>query len=402
MHASYCYRMASTPLSWIRHAGHLTLVLWVTLLGYSHLLRAQEVIDMAGRQVHIPDVIARPFGAAPPITALLYALAPDLVIALNMPFTPESDSFLQPGVAKLPIIGSAMGHGHQVNSESLLALKPDLALAWSNSRSDLEPKAIEIPFAKAGIPVVYIKLESLADWPPAFEYVGRLLGREARGKALADYIRQAMASVETALTELSGPDRLRVYYAESPNGLATECNNSFHAEPIELAGGYNVYRCEQKTMVGREPVDLEQILLWNPQLIIVQDPLYLKNTETDERWRNIDAFKMGRIFQVPRKPINWLDRPPSFMRALGIQWLAHLFYPSRYTHDIRAETRNFYHLFLGVDLSDAALNELLPHLTSKEHNNGFRLSNANSSTPELFENGTRHPINALQAPLGAP
>lgn len=33
--------------------------------------------------------LARPFGAAPPIAALLYALAPELVIGLDMPFAPE-------------------------------------------------------------------------------------------------------------------------------------------------------------------------------------------------------------------------------------------------------------------------------------------------------------------------
>jgi iron complex transport system substrate-binding protein len=341
-------------------SGHrIALVLGVLWMGSAGLLPAQEVVDMAGRQIRLPDVIQRPFGAAPPLTALLYALAPELVFALNMPFSPESTHFLQPGFSGLPILGSAMGHGRQVNPEALLALKPDLALAWLNSRSDLTPAGIEAPFIKSGIPVVYIKLETLADWPPAFEYVGQLLGREKRGRALAAYIRQAMARVDEAVAEIPASERVRVYYAETLDGLASDCNTSFHAEPVELAGGYNVYRCQQKTMMGQERVDMERILLWNPQLILAQHPLYRQYAERDERWLHIDAFKTGRVVEVPRKPMNWLDRPPSFMRALGIQWLAHLFYPTRFTRDIRAETRDFYHLFLGVDLNDAALEELL-------------------------------------------
>jgi iron complex transport system substrate-binding protein len=333
--------------------------LWVALLAHSSLLSAQEVVDMAGRRVPLPDIISRPFGAAPPITALLYALDPQKVFALNRPFPSGSDDFLHPGVSGLPVLGSAMGHGRQLNPESLLRLKPDLALAWLNSRSDLAPEAIEAPFIKAGIPVVYIKLETLADWPPAFEYVGRLLGLEVRGKALADYIRQAMVRVDRAVADLPDAERVRVYYAETPDGLASDCNTSFHAEPVELAGGYNVYRCRQKTMVGMERVDMERVLLWNPQLILAQDPLYLRSAKTDKRWQHIAAFKAGRVFQVPNKPMNWLDRPPSFMRALGIQWLAHLFYPTHFTRDIRAETREFYRLFLGVDLNEAALDKLL-------------------------------------------
>lgn len=316
---------------------------------------------MANRTVTVPAVIERPFGAAPPVTALLLALAPDRVRALNMPFTPGSDRLLPPGVAELPVLGSAMGHGRQVNPEALLALGPDVALAWLNSRSDLPPAGIEAPFRKAGIPVVYIRLETLADWPAAFEYVGRLLGREQRGKALADYVRDAMSRVEKAVMDIPPADRVTVYYAESPDGLATDCDASFHAEPIALAGGYNVYRCRQKTMVGMERVDMERVLRWNPDVVIVQDPLFVDNAATDERWSRIGAFKTGQVFDVPRRPMNWLDRPPSFMRALGIQWLAAQLYPDRLRIDMRAETRRFYRLFFNVELTEPDLDALLGH-----------------------------------------
>ena len=57
--------------------------------------------------------------------------------------------------------------------------------------------------------------------------------------------------------------------------------------------------------------------------------------------------------------MNWVDRPPSFMRALGIQWLANALYPKQFPLDLEAETRRFYRLFFGVDLSDAQLVALL-------------------------------------------
>ncbi|WP_165873591.1 ABC transporter substrate-binding protein [Parasulfuritortus cantonensis] len=320
---------------------------------------AREVVDMAGRTVSVPDVVERPFGAAPPLTALLYALDPSLVHSLNMAFTPGSEHMLRPGTMDLPVLGSAMGHGKQVNPEALLALKPDLALGWLNDKSDLPPAGIEAPFRKVGVPLVYVRLETLADWPPAFEYVGRLVGREARGKQLADYIRRAMARVDQAVARVPAGKRVSVYYAETPDGLATDCDTSFHSEPIALAGGANVYRCEQRTMYGQERVDMERILLWNPQVIVAQDPMFIRTAAGDPRWQRIAALKSGRVLDVPRKPMNWLDRPPSFMRALGIQWLANAFYPDRYRIDMRAETRTFYRLFFGAELSDADLDELL-------------------------------------------
>ncbi len=324
---------------------------------------ARQITDMMGRTLAVPDKIERPFGAAPPLTALIYAIDPDLVQALNMPFSPKSGRFLDPRVRALPVVGSAMGHGRQVNPETLLTLKPDLAIAWQNSFSDLPPESIEAPFNKAGIPVIYVKLDTLADWPPAFEFVGRLLGREARGHELAQYIRSAMTKVATLVAPIPSVQRPKVYYAESPDGLATDCDTSFHAEPIALAGGDNVYHCRLRTMVGMERVDMERVTLWDPQVIVVQDAHFLSTATNDPRWQRIAAFRSGRILDVPRLPMNWLDRPPSFMRALGIQWLAQALYPNRIDLDLRAETRHFFRLFFQVELTDADLEVVLGNQT---------------------------------------
>ena len=201
------------------------------------------MVDMAGRQVAVPKAVERPFGAAPPITALLFALAPERVIALNMPFAPDSAGLVPPATAGLPVLGSAMGHGRQVDPEALLKVRPDLAIAWQNAFSDLDPDGIAAPFRKIGVPVFFVKLDTLDDWPAAFETVGELLGREARAKALADYIREALARVRAAVAAIPESERLPVYYAEGPDGLATDCDRSFHTEAIALAGGANVYRC---------------------------------------------------------------------------------------------------------------------------------------------------------------
>lgn len=342
-----------------RHLLAVALAAVLLLSGLTPAAQAREITDMTGRKVVVPDVIERPFGAAPPLTALLYVLAPDLVHSLNMPFTPGSERFLRPGTDQLPITGSAMGHGKQINPEVLLGLHPDVAFAWANSFSDLSSTDIEAPFRKAGVPVVYIKLDTLADWPPAFEYIGRMIGREARGKALADYVRQAMARVHKATASIPAADRVRVYYAETPDGLATDCDQSFHSEPVALAGGDNVYHCAPSSMMGQERVDMERILQWNPQYIVVQDPHFFEIAVSDPRWSQIDAVRNHRVLDVPRKPMNWLDRPPSFTRALGIQWLAHEFYPDRYPVDMKAETRKFYRLFFNVDPTDAELAALL-------------------------------------------
>jgi iron complex transport system substrate-binding protein len=46
-------------------------------------------------------------------------------------------------------------------------------------------------------------------------------------------------------------------------------------------------------------------------------------------------------------------------RLIGLVWLLHTLYPTETQGDLRAETRDFYHLFYQVDLEDAALQALL-------------------------------------------
>ncbi len=325
-----------------------------TLLGGP--AQAREIVDMAGRRVVVPDHIQRVYGSAPPLTVLLHAVAPDMMLGTNLTVPPEGKPYLPPNLAKLPVLGGVYGMGQAVNPEELLALKPDIALAWKSPFVD--QAMVEATFAKIHVPVVFVSLDTLADWPAALRFTGRLLHRQAKADAVADYVARAQARVTQAVAPIAEKDRLRVYYAEGPDGLSTDCNSSFHTEAIELAGGYNVYRCRPKTHMGMEAISLEQVIAFNPQVILVQDRKALAAIRQDPRWAGIRAVRSGRVYAIPRWPHNWVDRPPSLMRALGIQWLAHLFYPQRYPLELDKEAHHFYQLVLGVDLSKGDLDAL--------------------------------------------
>lgn len=320
-------------------------------------IQAREITDMAGRKVSLPDKIERVFGSAPPLNVLLHAVAPETMIGLSFPVTDEAKPFFPPRLQGLPVVGGIFGMGQQMNAETVLGMKPDIALAWKSPFID--QGKIESAFAKIGVPLVFIQLDTLSDWPAALRFTGQLLGHEKSAEAQARYIEQTLNKVAKVVATVPEAKRPRVYYAEGPDGLATDCHRSFHTEAIELAGGYNVYRCEPKDHMGMERVSLEQVLAFAPDVIVTQEKAWAASVRNDPRWQGIPAVKAGRIHVVPRWPHNWVDRPPSMMRVLGVQWLASLFYPKAYRLDLRRETREFYQLFLGVSLTDAQLDSLL-------------------------------------------
>jgi iron complex transport system substrate-binding protein len=333
------------------------LLICVASLQAALAAETREITDMVGRRVTIPAKIERVYGSGPPPTLMLYAIAPELLIGLNVPMKGDDKSLIRKEARDLPALGSQAGGGRQLNPEEILAQHPDIVIAWADRLGD--NSKTEESFARIKLPVVFIKLDTLSQYAQSFRFLGELFGRKAKGDELADYIDNALARVGKAVADIPAPQRLRVYYAESADGLATDCDKSFHAEPILLAGADNVYHCEQATHVGMEKIGLEQIIALQPDLILAQDRGFAASVADNEGWRNVKAVSERRIIAIPRAPFNWIDRPPSFMRALGIQWLANAFYPSRYPLNLNEETKKFYQLFLGVDLSDADVARVL-------------------------------------------
>lgn len=323
---------------------------------WSAPLFARSITDMAGRAVDIPEKLQRIYTPVPPLSALLAVLAPDTLVALNLPINDQQARFLPAGLARLPVLGGLYGHGPALNPEEILTLKPDVVMGAPDPMGGTSET--DRAFAKPGLPVIYVKIFSIRDYPTALRFLGKLLDREQRAEQLAAYIENALARVDAAVGKIPEASRTRYYYAEGPDGLMSECSNSFHVETMTLAGGENILQCAQSTHMGMERTSLDAIILGQPQSLIALDHHLPDRIAVDPAWRHVPAVVAGRVLTVPNLPFNWLDRPPSFMRALGVQWLANAFYPEKFPLDLRAETRKFYALFFNVELGDADVDAL--------------------------------------------
>lgn len=325
---------------------------------YFTTVQAREITDMAGRKVTVPDTIRRVFSGSPPSTYMLYAIDPGLLVGLNYAPREEEKRFLRPEYTRLPVTGGIFGQSRSINMEALLALKPDLVLLWNWKDGGVGLQMAE-RLHKSGIASVFVDLEHLDKCPEAFIFLGDLVGRAERGRVLANYARDALRKVSAIAAAIPDRERRTVYYAEGTDGLATERETSVHAELINLAGGKNVHHGEALDNMGMEKISLEQILIYNPQVIVAQERTFFDSVTNDKRWQGIRAVKERQVLMIPHVPFNWFDRPPSFMRLLGLKWLTNRLYPKRYPLDIVKETKEFYRLFLGVDLTSRDVKEIL-------------------------------------------
>lgn len=316
---------------------------------------ARDITDMAGRKVTIGQSVRRVWPAYPPIAYLLYALDPSLSIGWPGPLPASGRKYLRGG-RDLPVVGGWFGQ-RTPNFEVVAAARPDLALIWDQSLA-VTPHMTET-LGKLNIPVVAVRLFRMTDYPEALAFLGDILDRRERAKALAAYIERTIAEMR-AFSAGMPKEKKSVYYAIGADGLTNDCDHMpFLEEAIDLAGGKTAYRCDQTDRVMGQKIDIEKLLLYDPDVIITQDRNFLSRAFSDPRYARLRAVKEGRVYMIPAIPFNWLNYPPSFMRAIGIRWLAFTLYPELYRGDFPREVKSFFKLFFNVDLNDAEAGEIM-------------------------------------------
>jgi iron complex transport system substrate-binding protein len=320
-------------------------------------LDAKSVTDMDGNTLALPERTDRVFGSSPPMTYLLYALDPHKLIGLNFKArngnNRADEALLKPEFLTLPVIGSFHGGGRSINLETLMTHKPQLVLLWQD---DMMVDTVRKEIEKTKVPTFMIPFRKIDDMPRAFRLAGNAIGRAERGETLAQYAEKIINEVNRSVT---GSKPARYYYAEGLDGLSTECDQSFHVEAFNFAGGSNVHKCRQSGLLGLERISFETLLAYDPDVIIVQNGAVYFDLANDPLWQNLRAVRNGRIHLIPASPFNWIDRPPSFMRIIGIEWLASLFHPDRYEVDLTRRVKEFYNLYLDVDTTDEQIHTIL-------------------------------------------
>lgn len=305
--------------------------------------------------------VRKVFAAGPPAAVMVYALSPEKLLGWPSPLSPEALGFLLPEVRELPVYGRLVGRAATVSVETLLALKPDLILDVGTV-DETYISAAERISSQTGIPYALVD-GRLTESATQLLEVGELLGKEARAQRLAAYARIALA--EAAQYRARPGPRPRVYLARTATGLETGLGGSINVEVIEVAGGINV-----AAMAGRgglTKVSFEQLLAWQPEVILTQDPQFFQSVGQEPIWRRVRAVQTGQVYLLPSLPFGWLDGPPGVNRLIGLRWLVRRLNtlregPEPPPLNWERETRLFYRLFYGVEPAESQVRLLLQGL----------------------------------------
>lgn len=321
-------------------------------------LRAQAprtVIDATGRRVELPARVARIYAAGPPAGILVFAIAPDKLIGWTSAWREAERPFIAKKYADLPTLGRLTGRGNTANVEVVLQAKPDVIIDYGVVNPTLASLAVRVQ-SQTRIP--YVLLDGDFDrMSEAILQVGAIAGEETRAAEWARYAEQTVSEIDRRVAQIPEARRPRVYYGRGPQGLVTGLAGSINTESIEQVKAINV--AAELGRGGLAQVSIEQVLRWNPDVVLTIDPNFYALARNHPLWRELPAVKAGRLYLSPYLPLGWIDFPPSLNRLIGLRWLARILYPDTFPEDLRPIVRDFYTRCYHQSPSEAQLDSLL-------------------------------------------
>lgn len=320
----------------------------------------QQVTDMLGNTVTVPKEISKVYCTSPIGTYMMYTLAPDKMLGWNSKLSDDEKQYIAADYQGLPVLGGTMGGQNSFDTEEITALAPDIILdfAYNGQVSDMVTQLGQ----QTGIPVVTMD-SALAKIPDSYRTLSAILGVEDRGEELASYAEKTLNSISEMVAKVPDSAKVKVYYAESADGLKTDGTDSMHTEVISFVNATNVANMDTSGSGKGTDVSMEQILNWNPDVIIANGKMggtdFVSSVYSNATWASVAAVQNHRVYVPASTPFNWFDRPPCIARVLGVEWLASKLYPDYVKVDLTGDVQSFYQLFYGVQITADQANSLI-------------------------------------------
>ena len=221
------------------------------------------------------DAAERVVTLAPNLTELVCAVgACDKLVGVD-----QHSDYPEP-VRKITKIGDAFN----INLEAVLALKPDLVIAWETGTDVQRMRRLE----QLGLHVVWLRVNTLDQIGDALVRTGALMGPayETMAMSAANAYRTRLQNLRVRQQPAS---RLGVLYQIDLQPIYTVNHQSPISEAIQICGGHNVF-ADLPQLAGI--VGVESVLARNPDVILFPDEL--RRDVVEKQWRHWPMLKAVR------------------------------------------------------------------------------------------------------------
>lgn len=316
-----------------------------------------KVVDTLGREIVVPGRVERIISLEPEVTRIIVALgAGERLVGIDF-FLRNHDRLFPlifPPSERLPVVSN---QGQDLNYEEAIRLRPDLIFS-----SPSEFRMTESIERKMMRPVVALaSMGKFRDLLAEIKTLGRILGREERAAELASFFENRMESVRGIGLNRAADAGPEVYLSFWGSLLRTPVSY----EPIEAAGGKNLASRLLPSYLGTAgaTISIEQILLWDPEVILVQGnyppaerQVTVEGILRDPRLASLRAVRTRRVYYTFGF---WYWWDPALV-LVETAYLARLFHPASFPNfDLTREGDAVFKEFYGEEGLFSALCRVL-------------------------------------------
>ncbi|MBR5302858.1 MAG: ABC transporter substrate-binding protein [Clostridia bacterium] len=336
------------------------LVVLVLLSGVALAQETRVFVDDAGREVTLDETIERVVVTGPLGQIAVFAIAPEHLEGLCSAWDSAAQPYIDAQKYDLPVIGQIYGGKGNVNLEELMATQPQVVIDVGEPRGDIVEDLNNLQ-EQTGLPFVHISAY-IDGLDRTYTRLGELLGKHEEGKALADYCADVYARVKALADSVQ---KKRLLYVVGVTGMGVIAKNSYHSAVIDmLADNVAVLESPSSKGTGNE-VDMEQILTWNPDVILFSQCDAFATAHEDPLWQAVSAVASNTYYEVPVGPYNWMGFPPGVQRLLGMLWMGKTLYPAEADWDMYEETARHFELFYHSELTRGQYDALVANSIGK-------------------------------------
>ena len=181
-----------------------------------------------------------------------------------------------------------VGDGWRVDFERVLALRPDVVLAWTSGT----PRTTIERLAAMRLQVIEVPTFRLADVPAALRRIGELAGTRAEAERAA---RRFEVEVERLRLQYAGAAALSVFVQIDDEPLFTVNERHVISEAVELCGGRNVFAGLAQIA---PQIDVEAVLAQDPAVILSTDDTIAEPLRQWQRWPGLAAVRGGTVYSL--------------------------------------------------------------------------------------------------------
>lgn len=311
--------------------------------------------DSVGREVEVPAQIDKVALSGPMAQIVLFALCPDKLVGVSNAWSTEAEQYLDEKYFTMPEIGQLYGGKGELNLETLLQSGAQIVIDVGEPKGSIA-EDLDALQEQTGIPFVHITAttETTGD---AYRMLGDLLNMKDEAETLAAYCENIY---DRTVSIAGSVEKANVLYVTGDMGQNVIAAGSYHAEILDLLTNNLAVVDEPSSKGTGNEVSMEQILTWDPDVVIFAPESIYDTVADDAAWQSVTAIKNGAYYEVPFVPYNWMGFPPSVQRYLGMMWLSKVLYPDATAeYDLFSDVQEYYKLFYHCDLTQAQFDALV-------------------------------------------